>query len=231
MLLFVLVLLCHLSQGVPDTVEAVILQVQRWGVVGTQQVVDRVLLNGVPLTGSSQEVNNIVQTMSASAVLPTFSVGQNPEQRNYTVLRLRECIMEGSELHWTDRVFYDGKVYLTLNQSDTWTANVPQALSLKALWDKEVQRTSRERILLQEGCTKLMRELKLSQEPSGIPVNQFLIPVLALMALVGIIIITLFISESQGLRHPGGVIGSVIHYPKDMSEMQAERKGCVYQTL
>lgn len=84
-----------------------------------------------------------------------------------TVLRSRECILEESELHWTDRVFCDGKVYLTLGPNDTWTPNVPQAMALKVLWDQEIDRTREERIRLQEGCFKLMRKLGLSIETSG----------------------------------------------------------------
>ncbi|AWP04072.1 Hypothetical protein SMAX5B_005933 [Scophthalmus maximus] len=152
---------------------------------------------------------------------------------NHTVLRSRECILEGSRLRWTDRVFYDGKVYLTLDHTDTWTAHVPQALALKVLWDQEEHRTRPERIRLQEGCIKLMRELKLSEEQSvpGIPLPQVLIPILALLAFTGLIIISLLLSKNWGLGHPGGVIGSVIHYPKDIAEMGPEKKDCDYRTL
>lgn len=87
---------------------------------------------------------------------------------NHTILRSRECILEGSQLHWTDRVFYDGEVYLTLDHNDVWTAHKLQALTLKALWDQAEQRTRPEGIHLQEGCIKLMRELKLSEQQSGI---------------------------------------------------------------
>lgn len=86
---------------------------------------------------------------------------------NHTVLRSRECILEGSQLHWTDRVFYDGKVYLTLDHTDTWTAHVPQALTLKVLWDQEVQNTRTGKIHLEKACIQLMKELKLSEEQSG----------------------------------------------------------------
>lgn len=65
-------------------------------------------------------------------------------------------------------MFCDGEVYLTLDHSDMWTAHVPQALAIKALWDQEVQRTKTERIRLEEGCVKLMRELRLSEVQSGI---------------------------------------------------------------
>lgn len=52
--------------------DTVIVQVQQWGVVGGQQVVKQVLLNGVSLTGISQEVDSIIQTMSADALLPSL---------------------------------------------------------------------------------------------------------------------------------------------------------------
>ncbi|CAK6966888.1 uncharacterized protein LOC128369646 [Scomber scombrus] len=195
------------------TVDTIIVQVQQWSVVGAQQVVEQVLLNGVPLTGASKEVSSIIKTMSADELLPTLmSLNQITELRNYTVLRSRECILEGSQLHWTDRVLYDGEVYLTLDHNDTWTAHIPQALALKVLWDQAEQRTRTERIRLQEGCIKLMRELKLSEEQSGNHLPRFLIPVLALLVFIGLIIISLFLYKKLGNPHPGGVIGSIIHY-------------------
>jgi len=86
---------------------------------------------------------------------------------NHTVLRSRECILEGSQLHWADRVFYDGKVYLTLDHTGTWRAHGPEALAFKAVWDREEPSTQTESTHLREGCINLMRELMLSEEPSG----------------------------------------------------------------
>lgn len=171
------------------------MQLQSWGVVGAQQLKGHVLLNGASLTGANQEVDAIIQSMSVQENLPSvigvnmtsvLSKSQplcskrkhNVSLKNWyfnlslplgtcTVLRSRECILEGSELHWTDRVFCDGTVYLTLDHNDTWTPHVPQALALKELWDQELERTREERIRLQEGCFKLMRELGLSVETSG----------------------------------------------------------------
>ncbi|XP_070775424.1 uncharacterized protein [Enoplosus armatus] len=225
---------CDLSLSFPLPVDTVMVQVQQWGVVGAQRVLDQVLLNGVSLTGTSQEVHSIIQTLSADALLPSLiSLNQTSVLGNHTVLRSRECILEGSQLHWTDRVFYDGKVYLTLDHTDTWTAHIPQALALKALWDQGVQRTRADRIRLQEGCIKLMRELRLSEETSvpGTPLPLFLIPALALLAFTGLIIISFLLSKNKGLGQPGGVIGSIIHYPKDMTEMAPEMKGSGYRTL
>lgn len=86
---------------------------------------------------------------------------------DHVILRSRECIQEGARPHWTDRMFYDGKVYLSLEHNDTWTVHVPQAMTLKVLLDEQVERTRAERIRLQEGCIQLMNELKLSEEWSG----------------------------------------------------------------
>ncbi|XP_037644138.1 uncharacterized protein LOC119499023 isoform X2 [Sebastes umbrosus] len=222
-----LILLCDFSLGDPVPVDTIIVQVQQWGVLGTQRVVDQVLLNGVPLTGKSQEVDLIIRTMSADALLLTLiSVYQTSVQINHTVLRSRECILEGSKLHWTDRVFYDGKVYLTLDHTDTWTANVPEALAFKVLWDQEEQRTKTERTNLQEGCVKLMRELRLSEEKSvpWMPYPLFMITFLSLLVMAGLTIIIVLLSEH-------GVLGSIVHYPKDMTETAPHMKGSGYHTL
>ncbi|XP_026169722.1 uncharacterized protein LOC113134521 [Mastacembelus armatus] len=231
--LFVLIL-CQVSRGSRVPVDTTIVQFRHWGVVGTEEVVEQVLLNGVPLISPSQEVSSIIQTIKTDSPFPLLiSDNQTSMLRNHTVLRSRECILKESQLHWADRVFYDGKVYLTLDHSDMWKAHVPQAQILKLLWDQDVQRTRLERSQLQEGCIKLMRELSFSEEQSvpGIPLTQFLIPILALLALMGLIIISVLLSKNYGLRQPGGVIGSIIHYPKDMTEMAPEVKGCAYHTL
>lgn len=227
---FILLSLGHLTSSLPVPVDTTIVQVQ----VGAQPAVQQVLLNGGFFRGTTQQLNNIIQTIMVDALPPLLSsLNQTMELRNHSVLRSRECILEGSQLHWTDRVFYDGKVHLTLDHTDTWTAHTPQAQPLKTLWEQDGQRTRMERIRLQEGCIKLMKELKLSEEQpvSDIPVPQFLIPVLAVLAFIGLIIISLFLSKNMGLRHPGGVIGSVIHYPVDMSAVTSETKGCGYRTL
>ncbi|XP_034090319.1 uncharacterized protein LOC117558326 [Gymnodraco acuticeps] len=224
---------CELSLCFPVPVDTVIVQVQQWGVVGAQQVAEQVLLNGVSLKDKSQEVDSIIQTMSVDSFPTLINVNQTSILSNHTVLRSRECILEGSQLLWADRVFYDGKVYLTLDHTDTWTAHVPEALAFKVLWEKEEQRTKIESPRLQEECVKLMKELMLSQEQSvpGIPLPQFLVPILAVLVFIGLIMITILLSKKQGLRHPGGVLGSIIHYPKDIGETAPEIKGNGYRTL
>lgn len=63
--------------GLLPFLDTVMVQIQQWGVVGAQRVVDQVLLNGVTLTGTSKEVDAILQTMSADTLLPAdISVNQ-----------------------------------------------------------------------------------------------------------------------------------------------------------
>nr|XP_040026909.1 uncharacterized protein LOC120815897 [Gasterosteus aculeatus aculeatus] len=232
-LLGILVLmLCGSSLGFPVPVDTILVQVQQRGVVGARQVVEQVLFNGVSLTGKSPEVDRIIQTISADPLLPTLlRFNQTSVMRDHTVLRSRECIVEGSLLHWADRVFYDGEVYLTLDHGGGWTPRVPEALAFKVVWEQQEQRTKRETSHLHEGCIKLMRELMLSQEQSvpGISLPQFLMPVLALLAFTGLLIISLILTKKKGSTQPGGVIGSIIHYPKDMTETAAEING--YRSL
>lgn len=220
---------CNLAQCLIPPIDTVIVQVQ----IGAQPLMQQVLLNGVELIGLSQELNLIIRDIADAALPLFFSDNNTAELRNHTVLRSRECILEGSQLHWTDRVFYDGKVHLSLDSSGTWTAHVPQAQILKSQWDHEAERTKMEKAHLQEGCIQLMKEFKFSQEKlvSDIPVPQLLIPILVFLAFTGLIIITLFLSKNMGLRHPGGVIGSVIHYPKDTTEDTSTIKGFGYHTI
>ncbi|XP_072219731.1 uncharacterized protein [Leuresthes tenuis] len=224
----VALLWCHLSQAVPSPVDAIVVQIQQWGDVGTQHVTQQVLLNGVSFTSSDQEINSILQTMSVGALLPAgIGINQIPALNDHTILRSRECILEGPQLHWTDRLLYDGKVYLTLNHNDTWTAHEPQAVAFKVLWDQDVQRTRTEKTRLQEGCVQLIRELRLSEEQSapGISLPHLLIPILAVVAFIGLIAVSILVSKSRGSTLPGGIIGSVIHYPKGMNNMTPDVKG------
>ncbi|XP_056912008.1 uncharacterized protein LOC130538439 isoform X12 [Takifugu flavidus] len=213
-----------------DTI--VIVQLQTWGVVGAQQLKGHVLLNGVSLPPTNQEVDGIIKSMSVDDHLPNI-VGVNLALvlRSCTVLRSRDCILEGSELHWTDRIFCDGKVYLTLGPNDTWIPHVPQAMALKALWDQEIGRTREERIRLQEGCFRLMRKLGLSVETSETLLLQYVIPVLCILAFTGFTAISLLLANRLGLNQPGGVIGSVIHYPRGLNEMVTTVEGRIYRTL
>lgn len=224
----------ELSVGVPSPGDTTIVQIQKWTVVGSARSVDQVLLNGVSLTGASPELSVLIKSISVDALPRAFINDDNTSLlRNHTVLHSRECILEGSQLHFAERVFYDGEVYLTLDHSDVWAAHGPQALALKEVWDQEVQLVAAKREVFEEVCSKLMKELKLSeaQGASGFHWPQIIIPILTLLIFAGLICISLFFFKNHGPRHPGGVIGSIIHYPKDISQDDPEKKGYSYQTL
>lgn len=151
-------------------------------------------MNGVSLVNASEEVKSIVQSMSAGALLTAVNRNKTsllskmspcamnlqtqlevkrfarslPPAEPHAILRSRECVQEGPRPHWTDRVFYDGKVYLSLERNDTWTAHVPQAMALKVLLDEQVELTRAERVRLQEGCIQLIRTLNLAEDLPGI---------------------------------------------------------------
>ncbi|XP_054625513.1 uncharacterized protein LOC129177919 isoform X2 [Dunckerocampus dactyliophorus] len=211
----------------------VTVQVQQWVVVGARPITERALLNGDSFPGTSQELNSILKSMSADSLpLTLLSVNQTSLLQNQTVLRSRDCILEGSELQWRDRVFFDGMVYLSLNHNGDWTPHTQQAVALKALWERVGRSSVVETLQLQDKCMNLMRKLKLSEEQSvpEVPFLQFLIPILALLAFTGLSGISLILSN-QSLRHTGGVIGSIIHYPKDLAELNPEIKCHGYHTL
>lgn len=51
------------------------MQIQQWEVIGAQRVVDQVLLNGISLSGTNQEVDRVIQTILADAKLPALISG------------------------------------------------------------------------------------------------------------------------------------------------------------
>ncbi|XP_053739225.1 uncharacterized protein LOC128769489 [Synchiropus splendidus] len=223
----VVLMLCRMSQALSVPVDAVKVQYEQRVAVGAHEVTELVLLNGVYLT--NREAKAVLQWMSADFhPLLHLSSSNSSLLKNHTVVRSRECILEGSQLQWVDRVSVGRQIYLTQDRNDAWVPYVPQAVPLKTLWEQVMVHPEEER--LEVGCVTLMRELSLSQEHSVTNVPQLLIPLLAFLAFIGLVAISLLLSKTHGLRHPGGVIGSVIHYPKDIAEVPQEMKGG-YRTL
>lgn len=219
---FVLILSFHVCRSLPVDADTVVLQIQQWRGAGSQQVEEQALLNGIPLMGKSPEFNAVIKAVLDDTLLTSLiSFNQTSSISNHTILRSRECMWEGSKLRWADRVFADGQLYLTLNQNDMWTAHIQEAVAIKVVWDQEVQQTRAERLHLQEGCVKLMKHLNLSEKQSvpGILHLHLLVPVLALIVFGVLIMVSIVIYKIKGFRHPGGVIGSIVHYHRDMTEM------------
>ncbi|XP_051944051.1 uncharacterized protein LOC127616480 [Hippocampus zosterae] len=229
--ILVLGILAHLSLAFPVVLDAAGIQVQQWVVSGVQPVLVRVLVNGVPYTGATPEVNEIFQVMSADSISLSLLANQTAVLGNHTVLRSRDCILQGPELYWRDRVFCNESLYLSLDHGGAWIAHTRQATALKAAWVQALASSAKEGIFLQETCVDLMEKLKLSEKRSGFAMPNFLIPILSLLAFSGLMGLSLLLSKQHGLRHPGGVLGSIIHYPKDMADFHPEKKGNTWQTF
>lgn len=86
---------------------------------------------------------------------------------DHTVLRSRDCILQGPELYWRDRVFCNESLYLSLDHGGAWIAHTRQATALKAAWVQALESSAKEGIFLQETCVDLMEKLKLSEKQSG----------------------------------------------------------------
>ncbi|XP_049603205.1 uncharacterized protein [Syngnathus scovelli] len=238
-------ILTHLSLSLPGPVDTAVVQLQQWMATGARPVSQRVLLNGIPYTGATRQVDGIIQRMltdSNHLRLLANQIALSSETSNestsfgvfgnHTVLRSRDCILEGLELYWADRVFYDGLPYLSRDRGGAWIAHTPQATALKASWVQALESPGREGISLRDQCVNLVQKLDLSGEHSvpGILMPHFLIPILSVLAFIGLIALSLLISK-QKRQYPGGVLGSIVHYPKDMADSHAGKTGAAYQTL
>ncbi|XP_029498320.1 uncharacterized protein LOC115114322 isoform X2 [Oncorhynchus nerka] len=186
------ILFFNLSWGLP--IDTVIL-FQRSGVVGEMETVEQVLVNGAPPSSSGKNVSGILR-----AVL----------MGNY------ESFHQAFEIEEN----------VTNTMTNTWTAEVPQALSLKQLWDWDTEFTRREKMQLHEICTELMKELRQSEPTTnrGTSLLTVLAPLFACLTFVVMVIASFLISKQQDprvSRHPGGVLGSIVHYYQNVTETQS----------
>ncbi|CAB1326045.1 unnamed protein product [Coregonus sp. 'balchen'] len=194
-----------------------VIQFQRSGVVGEVETVEQVLVNGAPLSSYGKDVSGIIRDVLldnySESFQQAFEIEENvpntmTKNHTYHYLRVRECKLDGFRVvRLTDQILVNGNDFLTLDRStDTWTAEVPQALALKQLWDWDTERMRRERIQLHESCTELMKELTYSEPTTT--------------------------GDPNGSGHPGGVLGSIVHYPQNATEtLQASQSGKGYQVL
>ncbi|KAF6732078.1 hypothetical protein FQA47_023224 [Oryzias melastigma] len=217
-----------------EFLDAIIVQIQHSGVVGGSYVAKQVLFNGLPLSSTSPEVSHILQSLSTKELFPfNRSISQIPALKDHTIICHQECVLESHRLQWSEHVFYDGEVYLRLEPNGTWTALVPQAVLLKGLLEQTGRHGGSERTRLQNGCMQLMKELRLPDKPSGsgIVSTRILIPVLGVVAFAGLITVSILVSKNRGWTHPGGVIGSLIHYPGNLHDLGPDTKDSGYRTL
>ncbi|XP_010881884.1 uncharacterized protein LOC105018268 isoform X3 [Esox lucius] len=199
-----------------------VIQFLRSGVFGKVETVEQVLVNGAPLSSCGKDVSSILNAVLLINYNESF-----------------QTIEESGNNTMKNRLLVDGNNFLTLDRAtDTWTAEGPQALPLKHLWDRESTRTRREIMQLHESCTKLLEEITCSEPGAtgaGMDIPTALAPLLAGLGFVILVIASFLISKKQDPTisgHPGGVIGSIIHYPHNISELShSPNPGRGYQVL
>lgn len=232
-----IIITCNLCWALPKVVDMVI-QFQHARVLDGVETV-HVLVNGDHLSNPGGDVSGILSALwseDGSSLLNAvvtmqkeITVNQSTP-KNHTIQRIRECRMHGAQVHLTDQILYDGRVYLTLDgTTDTWTSEVAEAVVLKRLWAQNPERTRPQRMQLQERCITLMKQLTRSEpKTGGLSMMTVLSPALALMFFAVLTMASFLISKKQG--HPGaGVIGSIVHYPHNVNVPPQEGKD--YQVL
>ncbi|KAL0965963.1 hypothetical protein UPYG_G00288740 [Umbra pygmaea] len=226
--LSLIVILCKLCWSLQrDTV----IQFQRSGVVGKVETVEQVLVNGDSLSSFGKDVSRILKAVLLSnysnktlKMIEENIYNTMKKEHKNQYMRVWECKMSGFQvLVLSDRLLVDGKDFLSLDQTtDTWTAEVPQALTLKQLWDRDSKLTRRERMQLHDSCTELIKEITCepNKRPTeaGMDMMSVLAPLLAGLAFISLAIASFLISNKQDPTipvYPGGVIGSIVHYPQN----------------
>lgn len=237
-LLALVILSCRLYWS-HSLVSDMVIQFQYSGVVGGEENV-HVLVNGLNLSNGG-DLSSILRDILPDGgtkysilyglmdmVVNRSTVNQTIP-KNHSLLRTRQCRIQGSQVYLSDHILYNGRLSLALDGvTDTWTSEAPEAHALKLIWNQNLERTRQERMQLQEGCIKLMKQLTPSESKTGVFMVTAMATVLALLAFIGLMMISFLISKKQGSQ-PGGVLGSIVHYPADSNELPQERKD--YQIL
>lgn len=210
MLLFVTfaAFLVDLSWALPTDI---IIQFER-SVLVNGTVVERILVSEANLKGQfdKQPVVRPIQDETLKMM-----VENDRESASYgTYIRLRECKLRGYRvLQLSDRFQLNGKDYLTLDSdSDSWTVLMPEAQDLKQPWTLKAEHASLEKIHLKEECVEFIKQMNDTQNQEGLGVLRVMAPVLATLLFIGFVFMSLLIFKRHG-HHPGGVLGSIIHYP------------------
>lgn len=205
-----LALLLTLSWGLPKDL---VIQFKR-SVLMNGTVVERIIVNGAfdsYLKGQHPVVR--VRPIKDEA-LRMIVERDRATTNNCTYMRLRECNLRGYEvLRLSDRFQRNGRDYLVLEpQADSWTVLVPEANDLKKTWALETDLTRLEKTHLKEDCEEFVKQMNDKQNREELEVLRVVAPVLTTAVFFGFVFTSILMFKRQG-QHPGGVIGSIIHYP------------------
>ncbi|KTG33590.1 hypothetical protein cypCar_00032048 [Cyprinus carpio] len=211
--------LVDLSWALPTDI---IIQFER-SVLLNGTVVERILVSDARLKGQFDKqpvvrpIQDEVLQMMVENYHATASYG--------TYIRLRECKLRGDRvLQLSDRIQLNGKDYLTLDSdTDSWTVLMPEAQDLKKSWTLKAEQASLEKIHLKQECEESIKQWNDTQNQEGLGVLRVIFPVLATILFIGLVLISFLIFKRHG-HQPGGVLGSIIHYPAHHLEVPLDRQ-------
>nr|XP_055058451.1 uncharacterized protein LOC129442424 [Misgurnus anguillicaudatus]XP_055058481.1 uncharacterized protein LOC129442439 [Misgurnus anguillicaudatus] len=174
-------------------------------------VVERIVVDGA--FDSSMGQHPVVRSTKDEA-LRMIVERDRATANNCTYMRLRECNLRGYEvLRLSDRFQMNGRDYLVLEpQADSWTVLVPEANDLKKTWALETDLTRLEKTQLKEDCKEFVKQIDDKQNQEELEVLRVIAPVFTTAVFLGFVFTSILMFKRQG-QHPGGVIGSIIHYP------------------
>lgn len=186
----------------------IVIQFER-SVLVNGTVVERVLVNDAHLKGQQPVVRPI-----QDEVLKTMVENGHKTASYTTYTRLRKCKFRGHQvLQLSDRFQLNGRDYLILDpQTDSWTALMPELHNLKQPSMLGAESASLEKIHLKDECEQLITEMNDTQNQEGFDVLRVMAPVLSMFLFITIVFISFLIFKRHG-QHPGGVLGSIVHYP------------------
>ncbi|XP_050951967.1 uncharacterized protein LOC127154467 [Labeo rohita] len=221
MLVFVtFAFLVDLSWALPTDI--IIIQFER-SVLLNGTVVERILVNDTHLKGQFDE-QPVVRPIQDEVL--KMMVENDPASATFgTYIRLRECKLKGYRvLQLSDRFQLNGKDYLILDSdTDSWTVLIPEAQDLKQSWTLKAEYASLEKTYLKEECEEFIKQMKNTQNQEGLGVLRVMAPVLATLVFIGFVFMSLLIFKRHG-HQPGGVLGSIIHYPAHHLEVPLDRQ-------
>ncbi|XP_073705772.1 uncharacterized protein [Garra rufa] len=205
---FAFLITLDLSSALPTDI---IIQFER-SVLLNGTVVERILVNDAHLKGQFDE-QPVVRPVQ-DEVLKMMVENDHGSASFGTYIRLRECKLKGYHvLQLSDRFQLNGKDYLILDSdTDSWKVLIPEAQDQKQSWTLKAKHASLEKIHLKEECEEFIKQMNDTQNQEGLGVLRVMAPVFATFLFIGFVFMSLLIFKRYG-HQPGGVLGSIIHYP------------------
>ncbi|XP_028833511.1 uncharacterized protein LOC114788783 isoform X1 [Denticeps clupeoides] len=178
------------------------------------------VMNGANIIKEKELVtpNNIEIVRDAALSLPVLrmivkSFNHTDLMNNYTFQHSWKCNLYGSQVQFVSEQFmYDGKVCLYWDEaSGLWTAMGLHATALYRELESNKQTMQKKP---KEACTELMNTLH-GTNKDQVSVSSV---ILAVLSFCGIAFCSFYMYNRECVAHPGGVLGSIVHYPVPLQE-------------